>query len=134
MSDRRALLHIGLTTLVTFAFLPIDAVAQRGGGRGDAGPQATRPVGPPHFEFEDVRLQLDFPGAGDDGVGILLRHLQPRAAGVLVDEQRVLPGPAAVFDAALTAITARAPRLGGNSPKPVAIGSFSVGLHRPSMI
>ena len=51
MSDRRVLLHIGLTTLVTFAFLPIDTVAQRGGGRGDAGPQATRPVGPPRFEY-----------------------------------------------------------------------------------
>jgi hypothetical protein len=51
MSDRRVLLHIGLTTLVTFAFLPIDAVAQRGGGRGDAAPQATRPVAPPRFEY-----------------------------------------------------------------------------------
>ena len=48
---------------------------------------------------EIVRLQLDLPRAGDDDVRILLRHLQARATGVLIDEQHVLPGLAAVFAA-----------------------------------
>jgi photosystem II stability/assembly factor-like uncharacterized protein len=46
------LLHVSLTALVLLAWLPADALAQRGGrGRGNAGPQATRPVGPPRFEY-----------------------------------------------------------------------------------
>ena len=47
--------------------------------------------------LEHVRLEVHLPRAGEDDVGILLGDLEAGAAGVLVDEEHVLPGLAAVL-------------------------------------
>ena len=56
---------------------------------------------------QHVRLQLDLPRAGDDDVRIFLRELETGTAGILIDEQHVLPCLAAVFGPEDTAFLLR---------------------------
>ena len=60
--------------------------------------------------IEVVRLQFDLPGAREDHIRIFLRHLESRAARVLIHEQGVLPGLAAVLAAEHAPLLLRAGR------------------------
>ncbi len=53
------------------------------------------------------RAHAELPGAGEHGVGIAWIHAEPATAGFLIDEQRLLPAPAAIGGAEHAAFALR---------------------------
>src|SRR5262249_43226296 len=97
---------------------PFDLLPRRAAVAGDvdAAARPARELGP--------RVHLDLPRAGDEHARILRVHRQPRAAGVLVDEQDAVPVRAGVGRAEDAALLLPA------GPAPFGADEHRVGIRR----